>query len=126
MQSCPCSRDRYHIPQALEIPICLHVLIEDEILALRPFTLHTGSYKFYQHGHRQKDGFCLVSWSKQSVLKKISRLQSGNYLKWMLANTYLITSVKTCYSHFIYLREEHTKSGKQLSLYDYKQNYGIE
>ena len=44
----------------------------------------------------------------------------------MLACRYLTTSVKTHYTHFIQLREEHIKSGKQLNLNDYKQNDGVE
>ena len=125
MQSCSCSRDRYQIPQILEISICFHDLTKDEILVLCSLTLHTGNYKVHQHGYRQKDGFCRVTWSELSVLKKISRIQSGS-LKCMLACRYLTTSVKTRYSHFIQLREEHLNSGKQLNLYDYKQNNGIE
>jgi hypothetical protein len=126
VKSCPCSTHRYHIPKALEIPFCLHGLTKAEILALRPFTLHTGNYKVHQHGYRQKDGFCRVTWSEQPVLEKISTLESASYLKCMLAYRYLTTSVRTRYNHFILLREEHIKNGKQLNLYDYRENDGIE
>ena len=44
----------------------------------------------------------------------------------MLAYKYLTTSLKTCYSHFIQLPKEHIKSGKQLNLYNYRQNDDIE
>lgn len=126
VRSCVCSAERYHIPQALEIPYCLHGLTRAEILALRPLTLHTGNYKVHQHGYRQKDGFCRVSWSEQSVLEKISTLNSGSYLKCMLAYRYLTTSNKSRYNHFIRLREEHIARGKQLNVYDYRDNDGIE
>jgi hypothetical protein len=126
VKCCPCSTKRYHIPQALEIPFCLHGLTRAEILALRPLTLHTGNYKVHQHGYRQKDGFCRVSWSEQSVLEKISKLEPGSYLKCMLAYRYLTTSQKSRYNHFIVLREQHITNGKQLNLYDYRENDGIE
>ena len=52
----------------------------------------------HQHGYRQKDGFCRVSWSNESVLEKISKLDSGSYLKCMLAYRFLTTSEKSRYN----------------------------
>lgn len=126
VESCQCSKTRYHVPQQLEIPISLRGLTMEEILALRPFQLHTGNYKVLKHGYRQKDGFCRVTWCKEPVLHKISKLQHTSYLKCMLAYRYLTTSEKSRYNHFIVLREEHIKTGKQLNLYDYSENKGIE
>ena len=103
VKSCPCSTDRYHIPQAVEIPICSHGLTRAEILALRPFTLHTGNYKTHQHGYGQKDGFCRVSWCQESVLNKVSKLEPPSYLKCMLAYRYLTTSESSYYNHFLLL-----------------------
>ena len=120
--SCFCSTDRYHIPQGCEIPACLHGLTKAEILTLRPFTLHTGNYNVHQHEYRQKDGFCPVTWSEESVLDKISKLEPPSYLKCMLAYRYLTTSDKSRYNHFILLREEHIERGKQLNMYDYREN----
>lgn len=125
VKHCVCSRERYHIPQALEIPFCLHNLKRDEVLALCPFTLNTGNYKVHQHGYRQKDGFCRVSWSERSVMQKIALLEPSGYLKCMLAYRYLTTSNTSRYSHFLQLCEEYLLEGKQLNLYDYKQNDGI-
>lgn len=62
----------------------------------------------------------------ESVLEKISKLDSGSYLKCMLAYRFLTTSEKSRYNHFILLREQHFKDGKQLNLYDYRENDGIE
>lgn len=126
IKSCQCSTGRYHIPQAVEIPICLRGLTRGEIVALRPLTLHTGNYKIHQHGYRQKDGLCRVSWSADSVLEKIGKLQPQSYVKCMLAYRYLTTSVTSHYNHFLLLREEHLNSGKQLNLYDHRENQGIE
>ncbi len=44
----------------------------------------------------------------------------------MLAYRYLTTSDKSRYNHFVLLREQHLKDGKQLNLYDYRDNDGIE
>jgi hypothetical protein len=126
VKSCPCSTKRYYIPKSLDIPLCLHGLAKAEILALRPFTLHTGNYRVHQHGYRQKDGFCRVSWSERSVLEKIATLEGPSYLKCMLAYRYLTTSPTTRYNHFVLLREDQIKTGKQLNLYDYRENDGIE
>ena len=75
----------------------------------------------------ERDKHCLPKFQNLQVRgkffggEKVSRLQSGSYLKCMLACRYLTTSVKTRYSQFIQLREEHLKT-----LYDYKQNDGVE
>lgn len=124
--SCSCSSGRYHVPQAVEIPLCLQNLTKGEIIALRPFSLHTGNYKVHQHGYRQKDGFCRVTWCEQSVDDKISELEPSSRLKCMLAYRYLTTSPISRYNHFILLREQHINSGKQLNMYDYSENNGIE
>ena len=47
IKTCPCTCEHYHIPQAFEIPLCLHGLSRSEILALRPLTLHNGNYKVH-------------------------------------------------------------------------------
>ena len=126
VKSCPCKTARYHIPRAFEIPICLRSLTRTEVLALRPFTLHTGNYKVHRHGYRQKDGFCRVSWSTESVLEKIAGLEAQSRLKCMLAYRYLTTSANSRYNHFVSLREDQIQNGTQLNLYDYRENSGIE
>ena len=126
IKACPCISPRYHIPQAFEIPLCLRGLNKSEILTLRPFTLHNGNYKLHQHGYRKKDGFTRVSCSEESVLEKISKLGSVSKVKCMLAYRYLTTSPRSRYNHFIQLRDEHVKTGKQVNLYDYRENDGIE
>ena len=125
-KACPCTSQRYHIPQAVEIPLCLRGLNTSEILALRPFTLHNGNYKVHKHGYRQKDGFTRVSWSEVSVLEKISKLDSPSQVKCMLAYRNLTTSPRSRYNHVIEMREQHVDTGKQVNLYDYRENDGIE
>ena len=125
-KSCSCSTARYHTPRANEIPLCLKGLTKAEICALRPLTLHTGNFIMHQHGYRQKDGFCRVSWSETAVLDKISQLEPASHLKCMLAYRYLTTSPHSRYNHFVLLRQQHMESGSQLNLYDHRDNNGIE
>lgn len=65
---CICSKGRYIIPKFNNIPVSLRSLTINDIITLRPFILHTGDFTRLQHGYRQKNGFCRVSWSVLSVI----------------------------------------------------------
>ena len=62
---------------------------------------------------------------KNQCLKKFQNLTAGE-VKCMLAYRYLTTSPRFRYNYFIQLRDEHVKTDKQLNLYDYRENDGIE
>lgn len=126
VSTCPCSNNRYIIPTFLQIPFALHHLTKQDIVALRPFILHTGNYQRHQHGYRIKDGFCRVSWCNTPVLQKISQLDNDSRIRCYLAHRYLTTSTTSRYGHFLNLREQHLREGKAVNLYNYKDNDGIE
>ena len=124
--SCQCTEERYTIPRFNEIPLCLRQLTRQDIIALRPVDLHTGTYQRQQHGYRVKDGFCRVSWSKQSVLEKIGELDDTSRIRCLLAYRYLTTSESCAYLHFINHRERQLSERKEINMYDYRQNKGLE
>lgn len=102
--SCQCTEERYTIPRFFDIPFCLHQLTREDILALRPFDLHTGNYQRQRHGYRVKDGFCRVSSSTLSVQHKINNLEEPSRTRCLLAYRYLTTSQSSRYKYFVELR----------------------
>lgn len=126
ISTCPCTKDRYIIPQFLQIPLCLRQLTKEDVIALRPFDLHSGNYQRMQHGYRVKDGFSRVSWSKKSVMEKICELNDSSRIRCLLAYRYLTTTSTSSYKHFLDIREGHISTGKEVNLYDYRENKGIE
>lgn len=100
--SCVCASGRYIIPKFHQIPMALKDLTPADIITLRPFVLHTGDFRRHQHGYRQKNGFCRVSWSVLSVQEKIDGLVDASArFRCAMAYRYLTTNDASRYNHFI-------------------------
>ena len=105
--TCDCLKERYIVPKFNDIPLCLRNLSLAEIVALRPFVLHTGDYAQHQHGYRQKQGFCRVSWSELPVPDKIQNLpDAGSRFRCTLAYHFLMTFTLSRYKYFVELRDQ--------------------
>lgn len=101
---CSCSSDRYIIPTIDDIPICLRGLTNEETLVLRPFDLHTGDYLRKQHGYRQKNGFCRISWSRLSVPEKIDQITDAHSkFRCLLAFHFLMQNSESRYKVYVIL-----------------------
>ena len=125
--NCICTKNRYVVPRHHDIHASICDLTREEILALRPLTLHTGNHVVLQHGYRQKDGFCRASWSQLSVQEKIALLPTGaSRLRCQLAHRFLMTSQHSRYSHFVNLRETQMTDGARINIYDFHENDGVE
>ena len=57
------------------IPDWLKVLTFSEVCLLRPLKFHYGDYQRMQHGYRQKNGMCHVTWENVSIEEGLAALE---------------------------------------------------
>ena len=72
VNQCPCSTmEKYIFPKVENMPMELLYLTREQILALRPFKVHTGEYERHPQGYRVKSGMFRVSPDPLTVLEKL-------------------------------------------------------
>ena len=100
--ACPCTQNQYVVPLFSLIPDWLKVLTFSEVCLLRPLKFHYGDYERMQHGYRQKNGMCHVTWENVTVEEALAVLQDEHSKRrCQQAYNFLINSSRSSYKAFI-------------------------
>ena len=126
-RKCTCPKGIYFNPTSDDIPDIFKTISNEEIIALRPFSIHVGDYVVKENGYRQKTNMFRLTWYKQSVLEQIGTLHSASSQnKCMRIYNHLMQSENSTYSHFVNLREQEISHNIRFNVYDFNTNSGIE
>ncbi len=66
-RKCTCPKGIYFNPTSDDIPDIFKTISNEEIIALRPFSIHVGDYVVKENGYREKTNMFRLTWSKQFV-----------------------------------------------------------
>ena len=123
---CTCKAERYIHPRYKDFPKELRGLTVSQIVALRPLTIHCGDYDKSPIGYRKKGGMFRVSWSNDSVERKIAALDETEKQKCKVAYDWLMSNNESTYKNFVNKREHAIANNCAFNFYDHNQRQGIE
>ena len=119
VESCASCTGPYVVPTHDEVPLLLRHLNIEEVLALRPFTLHQGPYlRPHAQGLRSHAALTVLKWKEITVESDIQKLAAARRPRAQAAYTFLRT---TCPEYDEFMKQhaqilEDDAAGKALSM----------
>ena len=90
------------MPRQQDIPVQLTHLTFQDVITLRPLSLHNGDYLRESNGHRKKNGYTRVSWTNESPAQKIQNLEDEDAKRHcQIAYEYLMNCESSSYRKFV-------------------------
>ena len=125
--NCTCVKNVYINPTPNKIRDVLKGLRYNDVIALRPFTVHLGDYVMKANGYRQKTNLYRLTWSTHTIPQKLDNLpDERSRQRCSIAYNFHIANEHSDYKHFVQLRETAVSQQKRFNLYDFTKNVGIE